>query len=194
MTRPQWPFAPLQRDRNELSEASLELTGRLLSTNPEHYTAWNSRREVIAALVAQATEQAASESSAPANEAKKDFFAAARIQDDSAGGATELSASSQASRWLLDADLELTEHALRSHPKVYWIWNHRKWCLEQYPIDDADAKGTEAVGSTSAVPPTARKWQIEMKLVDKMLELDGRNCESAGLRSYDPGEVCRLTH
>lgn len=59
-------------------------------------------------------------------------------------------------RWLLEADLELTEHALRSHPKVYWIWNHRKWCLQQSSATD--------------------KWTTELRLVERMLDLDGRNC------------------
>ena len=63
-------------------------------------------------------------------------------------------------RQLLDDDLSLTEHALRAHPKVYWIWNHRMWCLRRYPALSADAQWA---------------WRRELRLVERMLELDARN-------------------
>lgn len=34
---------------------------------------------------------------------------------------------------LLTSDLRLTTSYLKVHPKVYWIWTHRKWCLEHVP-------------------------------------------------------------
>lgn len=61
---------------------------------------------------------------------------------------------------LLEDDLSLTEHALRANPKVYWIWNHRMWCLTQYP---PSADGSSEV------------WERELKLVEKMLDYDPRN-------------------
>lgn len=84
---------------------------------------------------------------------------------------------------LLEEDLELTTHALRAHPKVYWIWNHRKWCLIQMPDDGAFKLGAaEAEAKEQAEEERIKlaegKWKREMRLVDKMLELDPRNCES----------------
>ncbi|KAJ9115612.1 hypothetical protein QFC20_000937 [Naganishia adeliensis] len=34
---------------------------------------------------------------------------------------------------LLTSDLRMTTLYLKIHPKVYWIWTHRKWCLEHVP-------------------------------------------------------------
>lgn len=70
--------------------------------------------------------------------------------------------------FLLD-DLSLTTTALKQHPKVYWIWNHRRWCLESVPD-----------GPSEDDPDGWRKsnWNKELYVVDKMLELDPRNCET----------------
>lgn len=69
----------------------------------------------------------------------------------------------------LTNDLAMTTMALKAHPKVYWIWNHRRWCLENIP-DGGDGEDTEGWKKTS--------WQREMGLVEKMLEADARNCAS----------------
>lgn len=70
---------------------------------------------------------------------------------------------------LLTNDLAMTTIALKAHPKVYWIWNHRRWCLESIP-DGGDGDDTQGWKKTS--------WQREMGLVEKMLEADARNCAS----------------
>jgi geranylgeranyl transferase type-2 subunit alpha len=64
---------------------------------------------------------------------------------------------------LLTRDLRFLEGCLRESPKVYWIWNHRKWCLENSP-DPA--------------------WTRELGLVSKMLELDPRNFHGWHYRRY----------
>lgn len=56
---------------------------------------------------------------------------------------------------------------LRQHPKVYWIWNHRRWCLENTPDGpDGDQQGWKKAN-----------WALEMRAVEKMLQADARNCE-----------------
>ena len=69
---------------------------------------------------------------------------------------------------VLSTDLDFTMSFLREHPKVYWIWNHRQWCLENVP----DSPGED--------PQAWRKkyWAKEMYAVEKMLEADARNCMS----------------
>lgn len=118
-----------------------------------------------------------------------DFFAAAReVPIDSKAGSSASSPSLLLKRRLLEEDMMLTQEALRIHPKVYWIWNHRKWCLIEMPTDDEDAVGAEGKADdekdfearTSAL---AAKWQREMGLVNKMLDLDPRNCEWRGVRT-----------
>lgn len=67
---------------------------------------------------------------------------------------------------LLTADLRLTMAYLRVHPKVYWIWTHRKWCLENVPLGPEGSEGWRN-----------EFWKNEIMLVEKLLEADPRNCE-----------------
>lgn len=107
---------------------------------------------------------------------------------------------------LLLNDLNLTTLFLKSLPKVYWIWTHRAWCLDNIPA------GPKQVGSSSST--TAPKeagseetteeavvvevekeedgtwrreaWERELKLVEKMLAVDARNCSSKRLLPSSP--------
>ena len=58
-------------------------------------------------------------------------------------------------RQLVVAELQFLFLRLREYPKCYWIWLYRKWCLEVCPEAD---------------------WDMELKLVTKMLDVDSRNC------------------
>lgn len=67
---------------------------------------------------------------------------------------------------ILSMDLELTMTFLRMHPKVYWIWNHRRWCLENVPEGpEEDPQGWRKT-----------HWMMELRAVEKMLDADARNC------------------
>jgi hypothetical protein len=57
--------------------------------------------------------------------------------------------------------------ALKVYPKVYWIWNHRRWCLENVPSGPED----DLIGWKKA------SWERELAVIEKLLEIDGRNCE-----------------
>ncbi|PWN90812.1 protein prenylyltransferase [Acaromyces ingoldii] len=154
------------KSRKEHSQDSLAATTKILTLSPELYTAWNFRRDVLKELFKGET--------VPIKEEKKDFFASVRIEEDLSAasaskrndGKEERRPSLDYKRSLLEDDLELTTHALRAHPKVYWIWNHRRWCLEEYP----DETGT--------------KWKRELAMVDKMLEMDPRNFHGWTHRRY----------
>lgn len=66
-------------------------------------------------------------------------------------------------------DLAMTMSALKTHPKVYWIWNHRRWCLENIP--SGPGEDTDTWKSTA--------WEKDMFVVEQMLEVDPRNCTSS---------------
>ena len=66
----------------------------------------------------------------------------------------------------LSEDLSLTFTLLREHPKVYWIWNHRRWCLEHVP----DGPEDDPLGWKK------KNWDLELRAVEKMLDADARNC------------------
>lgn len=40
-----------QKEANEWSETALGLTEQFLTTNPEHYTIWNYRRDIFTNLI-----------------------------------------------------------------------------------------------------------------------------------------------
>ena len=64
-------------------------------------------------------------------------------------------------RRLLEGDLLMLQQSMKSHPKVYWLWNHRRWCLCLLPSSDVQDKG--------------EKWRQELRLVNMMLEMDHIN-------------------
>jgi geranylgeranyl transferase type-2 subunit alpha len=63
----------------------------------------------------------------------------------------------------------MTTKALKVHPKIYWVWNHRRWCLEHIP-EGPDSADTQAWRRST--------WERELFIVEKMLEADARNCPS----------------
>lgn len=105
---------PLQnRGKDYEGQGPLDLTTSILSINPEHPTAWSTRRRIF------------------------------------------LQAQSPPS--ILARDLDLTQKAMRKNPKVYAVWEHRKWVMKQMH-DEAD-------------------WARELKTVEALLDKDGRNCK-----------------
>ncbi|KAH3899341.1 Rab geranylgeranyltransferase BET4 SCDLUD_004780 [Saccharomycodes ludwigii] len=70
--------------------------------------------------------------------------------------------SSVAFDW--NQELNFTMLQLKRYPKVYWIWNHRTWCLRY--VNDI------------------QMWQNELHLVDKMLAVDARNFHGWTYRRY----------
>jgi geranylgeranyl transferase type-2 subunit alpha len=73
----------------------------------------------------------------------------------------------------LSTDLDMTTAALKVHPKVYWIWNHRRWCLLHVP----EKPLSEGQGDDPLVW-RKKNWDRELFVVDRMLEADARNCAS----------------
>ncbi|CAG8523710.1 4132_t:CDS:10, partial [Ambispora gerdemannii] len=60
-------------------------------------------------------------------------------------------------------ELVFLQALFQLNPKSYWIFNHRRWCLENMPYPD---------------------WQRELELVGKILELDSRNFHGWDYRRY----------
>ena len=72
---------------------------------------------------------------------------------------------------IIDTDLDMTMSFLRQYPKVYWIWNHRRWCLERIPHGPGPQEEPTFQGWKQAA------WNKELFFVEKMLDADPRNCE-----------------
>ena len=84
----------------------------------------------------------------------------------------------------------MTMSALKAHPKVYWIWNHRRWCLENIP------RGPEQEGERAFHSWRQAAWDKELSVVEKMLAIDPRNCESPSMNilSIQLIKLCSLVH
>ncbi|KAI9931314.1 hypothetical protein ASPWEDRAFT_166736 [Aspergillus wentii DTO 134E9] len=80
---------------------TLQKISDLLTSNPEYYTVWNYRRQVLRSQFAQATS------------GSSDQPAAERITA------------------LIKNDLLFLIPLLKSFPKCYWIWNYRLWLLDE---------------------------------------------------------------
>ena len=70
----------------------------------------------------------------------------------------------------------MTTAFLKQHPKIYAIWNHRRWCLEQVPDGptESDPNGWKMAN-----------WKKELYVVEKMLDVDRK---STRLNSSHSGE------
>ncbi|KAF9985462.1 hypothetical protein BGZ65_010801 [Modicella reniformis] len=60
-------------------------------------------------------------------------------------------------------ELEFVQENLNLNPKSYWMWNHRRWCLEHM---------------------NQPRWDKELATVSKFLELDARNFHGWDYRRY----------
>lgn len=72
---------------------------------------------------------------------------------------------------VITSELTFTIPLLLEAPKCYWIWNHRRWTLQQ---------------ATLRLPtPSARLiWERELGLAGKMLAKDQRNFHAWGYRAW----------
>nr|CAD7428877.1 unnamed protein product [Timema monikensis] len=99
----------LKRRKGEYDEEAMEICEQLLTSNPDIYTIWNIRREVIETF----RENRFNQQTPPA---------ILRTED-------ELQSS-------LEGELRLTEQCLRNNPKSYGAWHHRVWVLDNMPTPD----------------------------------------------------------
>jgi geranylgeranyl transferase type-2 subunit alpha len=138
-----------QKKNSDWTKDAFDLTTRLLQINPELYTVWNYRRYILLnGLFPERYHVFYQDGVVPAHYAIR------------TPGETNL---------LLAADLSMTTTALKAHPKVYWIWNHRQWCLENVP----DGPGQD---SSNLYGWKKANWDRELFVVEKMLDADPRNC------------------
>ncbi|KZZ87599.1 geranylgeranyl transferase type-2 subunit alpha [Ascosphaera apis ARSEF 7405] len=91
-----------QRSNHDRSKDALANTTKLLSKNPEFYTIWNIRREIL----------------------QSQFSSIISASSDESAQCAEI-------QQLLTSDLAFLFPLLKKSPKCYWIWNHRVWLLEQ---------------------------------------------------------------
>ncbi|KAF9566437.1 hypothetical protein EC968_003748 [Mortierella alpina] len=64
---------------------------------------------------------------------------------------------------IYNSELEFVQENLKLNPKSYYMWNHRRWCLEHM---------------------SQPRWDRELAMVSKFLEMDARNFHGWDYRRY----------
>lgn len=77
---------------------------------------------------------------------------------------TGSSSDDETANKIYTGELEFVQENLKLNPKSYWMWNHRRWCLESM---------------------SQPRWDRELAMVGKFLEMDARNCKFAGCLSWE---------
>ncbi|KAL1879096.1 hypothetical protein VTK73DRAFT_7320 [Phialemonium thermophilum] len=130
---------------NVESPELVQLTSKLLRLNPEYYTVWNIRRVALTSSVLSGRKGSVND--------------------------TERKTAEDNDLGILQSELSFTIPLLIESPKCYWIWNYRRWVLQQ-AIDRLE-------------PSVARKiWEEELGLTSKMLTKDRRNFHAWGYRRF----------
>jgi len=70
-------------------------------------------------------------------------------------------------------ELDFSVQTIKTNPKSYGAWFHRKWLIETLAANEEEHRG---------VPDINR----ELLLCGKLLDLDSRNCTSFNLLMYSP--------
>lgn len=124
----------LQNKSNKVyTESMFHKTTEILNVNPEFYTMWNYRRDIITKHYVKTLSETA----------LIKFF---------------------------DDELMYNMAKFQRFPKVYWIFNHRVWVLENHP---------------------AVKWENELLLVAKIHKADPRNFHGWTYRRYIIGQMSK---
>ncbi|KAI5842703.1 hypothetical protein BZA05DRAFT_412010 [Tricharina praecox] len=92
-----------KRSSNDYTPAALELTSKVLKINPEFYTIWNYRRQIL--LHTHLAQSVNTDDADPQDTARL----VAQLKEE----------------------LGFLIPLLMAYPKCYWIWNHRLWTLQQ---------------------------------------------------------------
>lgn len=121
---------------NVFNEQAFKDTTQLLALNPQYYTIWNYRRQIL-----------------------KKFYEVSLALDEYCA--------------LYEKELMFTMVQLKQFPKVYCIWNYRRWLLDTHPKPN---------------------WEFELKIVNQLLDKDGRNFHGWHYRRYIIESIETATH
>jgi geranylgeranyl transferase type-2 subunit alpha len=134
----------------------LALTTEALTINPEYYTLWNYRREIILKLWEwMGVCENGCHLQEPVQQPHEHHLQSQDHQHQQKQQQQQLERLYQRKR-LAEGELKFTQELVRSHPKSYWVWKHRVWVLDN--MDEPD-------------------WGRELKLCQIMLDIDPRNCK-----------------
>jgi geranylgeranyl transferase type-2 subunit alpha len=107
------------RRAGDTSAQALELTSKVLRINPDYYSLWNYRREVLLALHSESIGL------------KRERMDGLGADDKDRRIALEIGVS------VREQELNLSTEAIMKNPKAYGAWWHRIWILQRFCVDYA---------------------------------------------------------
>ncbi|RNF11919.1 geranylgeranyl transferase type-2 subunit alpha [Trypanosoma rangeli] len=198
-----------QRDRQIYSEAVLQQLSELLCKNPEAYSMYNYRRNVLLHLWREMREQ--QEEDVKTNEPAKEIacmeggdtavntsFPSSRVEEEKRQTAV------QRKMEFLKEELRLNSKILLRDYKVYVAFLHRRWIfaqLKRFAKDallTADAAGVPGQGPSVRVecPEEVRFWSSilirEKEQCDALLAVDERNFHAWNYRRWALSEIAYM--
>jgi geranylgeranyl transferase type-2 subunit alpha len=117
----------LQKDTHLFNLQSFQINSEFLTLNPDAYTLWNYRKEMVLHWIHEIEEIGKADSST------------------SAEGTAAPAAPTVPLPTLIRGELTLTAAAIKRNPKSYNAWFHRQWFLQQ-PIIRANAPLADELG------------------------------------------------
>ncbi|KAI1496519.1 hypothetical protein F5X99DRAFT_66507 [Biscogniauxia marginata] len=173
--------------------ALFQLTSKLLRLNPEYYTIWNVRRRcLISGLLSRRSASSSPSRELPSTSpsattrtlhAASSLSSSAAIPQDRSSPTTGQTGTTadvdegkeskevESDAGILQSELAFTVPLLLEFPKCYWLWNYRKWILEQAILRLPTSTATSI-------------WEAELALDSKMLTKDRRNFHAWGYRRH----------
>jgi geranylgeranyl transferase type-2 subunit alpha len=153
------------RKAGDTSQQALDLTSKILRINPDYYTLWNYRREVLLAMYGNSLGLrkermdglifTTMSSTADHINGHGSPAAAAAANDD-------CRISAELGSIIRDQELNLSKEAIIKNPKTYGAWWHRVWVMQRF----------------------ASNYEQELKLCSQFLDADQRNFHCWNYRRY----------
>jgi len=144
--------------------------------NPDFYTLWNHRKELLLAQQFQSTGDGASTGGGGGGEGGGD-------ESGSEGGGAALNAAvapcarppRPLAREVLASELALTAGCIKKQPKSYGAWHHRLWCVNGLPPAMPLASSGGGTDGDDDAEYARGVLAGELDLCGQLLELDQRN-------------------
>jgi geranylgeranyl transferase type-2 subunit alpha len=118
------------------NDATYALTGTLIPLNPDFYTLFNFRKEIVLDFIAKRSKEKGMRAAVlilTTLNTRAVSLVCKRLQrfDLISHVLLVLARARACAATLLEAELALTEKALQKQPKSYYAWYHRVWVIEQ---------------------------------------------------------------
>ncbi|GJP47594.1 hypothetical protein CLOM_g6775 [Closterium sp. NIES-68] len=158
--------------QNVYSAEALAASASLLELNPDVYVTWNYRKKAFAHRC-----HALEEGEDGGKKGEEEQEGEERERDETARREKERKIE-EAKGKLADEELRLIETALRTNPKCYGAWHHRKWLFALSSTEPLPSLGASLGPSLLQVRINLRseaRIAREQKLLKMMLSADDRN-------------------